>query len=87
MKYRLLSHLYTECRYFVVNGQVYGPNGDVPILVESVAAKIESPFYSVDVVQNAQGELRLVELGDGQVSSLKSSSIDWFIDALQALTE
>ncbi|MEM6599397.1 MAG: ATP-grasp domain-containing protein [Cyanobacteria bacterium P01_C01_bin.69] len=77
----------TECRYFVVNGQVYGPNGDVPILVESVAAKIESPFYSVDVVQNAQGELRLVELGDGQVSSLKSSSIDWFIDALQALTE
>jgi ATP-grasp domain, R2K clade family 3 len=33
---------------------------------------IDAPFYSVDVVENLAGELRLVELGDGQVSDKKN---------------
>lgn len=74
----------TECRYFVVNGQPFGPEGDVPPLVKLVAQTITAPFYSVDIVANTQGDLRLVELGDGQVSSVKNGSLAWFINVLQA---
>jgi len=75
----------TECRYFVVNGQPYGSEGDVPELVKQIANTITAPFYSVDVIASTQGELRLVEIGDGQVSSRKNGSLDWFIDVLRAL--
>mgnify|MGYP001793755242 CR=1 FL=1 len=75
----------TECRYFVVNGQAYGPDGSVPELVNQIAKTITAPFYSVDVVTNTEGDLRLVEIGDGQVSSRKNGSIDWFITVLCGL--
>ncbi|MEW3697670.1 ATP-grasp domain-containing protein, partial [Pseudomonas aeruginosa] len=43
----------------------------VPPLVEQVAQRIDCPFFSVDVVESTSGELRLMELGDGQVSDRK----------------
>lgn len=77
--------LETERRYFVANGQSFGPEGSVPELVKLVASTITAPFYSVDVVASKQGELRLVEIGDGQVSAVKNGSLDWFITVLSAL--
>lgn len=72
----------SEVRYFVFNGKPYSPNGIVPPLVNAVAARHKAPFYSVDVVQRADGELRLIEIGDGQVSDRKSWGAAIFCRAL-----
>jgi hypothetical protein len=65
----LLPH--TEERYFVLAGTAYARDGIVPDLVNSIASVIESPFFSVDTVLSEVGTLRLIELGDGQVSDRK----------------
>lgn len=74
----------TEQRYFVVRGVAYGPSGEVPKLVQTIARTINAPFYSVDVIENLAGELRLVELGDGQVSDKKNWSVSQFLDVISA---
>lgn len=61
----------TERRYFVLHGQAYGVTSEVPELVTECARLIDSPFFSVDVVFRSDGVLRVVELGDGQVSDRK----------------
>ncbi len=61
----------TEERYFVLNGKAYSPDGKVPPLVSEISKIHPAPFYSVDVIQRSDGVLRLVELGDGQVSDKK----------------
>ncbi|MDO2128204.1 ATP-grasp domain-containing protein, partial [Escherichia coli] len=43
----------------------------VPPRVEQEAQRIDCPFFSVDVVESTNGELRLMELGDGQASDRK----------------
>ena len=60
----------TERRYFVVDGVAHVASGDVPPIVHKCAKRLRSRFYSVDVVQRTDGELRIVEVGDGQVSDL-----------------
>lgn len=60
----------TERRYFVLDGVPHAPTGDVPSIVHECAKRLRSRFYSVDVVQRADGQLRIVEVGDGQVSDL-----------------
>lgn len=62
----------SEIRYFVFNGNPYSPDGIVPDLVSEIAKKIDAPFYSVDIARRKDGVLRLIELGDGQVSDMKS---------------
>ena len=32
--------------------------------MQSVVERVHSPFYSIDVVENDDGALRLVEIGD-----------------------
>lgn len=64
----------TEERYFIFKGRPFARDGIVPTIVEEVALRVESPFFSVDIIANPQGELRLIELGDGQVSDLKKWS-------------
>jgi hypothetical protein len=60
-----------ERRYFVLGGTPHAAAGDaVPPVVETVARRIPSPFFSVDVARRADGALRVVEVGDGQVSDL-----------------
>jgi hypothetical protein len=62
---------HTERRYFVLDGTAFAPDeGLVPEIVCEVASRIPSPFFSVDVVHRADGALRVVEIGDGQVSDL-----------------
>ncbi len=63
----------SEERYFVYKGKAFARDGNVPDIVQHIASRIDSPFYSVDVVLSANGTPRLMELGDGQVSDRK----DW----------
>ena len=75
----------TEQRYFVVRGVPYSPNEDMPELVQAVAKAVDAPFYSVDVAENLAGELRLVELGDGQVSDRKTWPVSKFMEVIAAI--
>ena len=68
----------SERRYFVLEGKVFSAAGQVPELVQSVVEKVHSPFYSIDVIENDDGALRLVEVGDGQVSDIKEWSPESF---------
>lgn len=61
----------SEERYFVFRGRALAREGQPPVLVETLAERIDSPFFSVDLVRSEEGSLRLVELGDGQVSDRK----------------
>lgn len=70
----------SEIRYFVIHGRPYGPDPSVavPGIVNTCAERIPSPFFSVDVARRADGELRVVEIGDGQVSDLVGWAADRF---------
>ncbi len=43
---------------------------EIPEIVGECAKRINSKFFSVDVIERADGEMRVVEIGDGQVSDL-----------------
>lgn len=67
----------SEIRHFCINGKVFGPlveSSAEIAFAQSIARYINSPFFSVDVATNTDGNLRLVEIGDGQVSDLVG---DW----------
>jgi hypothetical protein len=69
----------SEQRYFVLHGVSHSSNGEpIPAIVQSCAERIASPFFSVDVVRRSDGMLRIVEIGDGQVSGLVGWSPDTF---------
>ena len=72
----------SEVRYFVFNGKPYSPNGVIPAMVVEIAARHKTPFFSVDVVQRIDGEFRLIEIGDGQVSDRKNWEAGVFCKAL-----
>jgi hypothetical protein len=74
----------TEERYFVFNGKAFSRDGEVPPLVETVSRQIDSPFFSVDTVLRSDGELRVVELGDGQVSDRKHWPVGTFLEIFSA---
>lgn len=73
----------TEERYFVLNRKAFSRDGNVPVLVAEVAERVSSPFFSVDTVLDASGQLRLIELGDGQVSDRKKWTPAQFAAMLQ----
>jgi len=81
---RRFEHLLpdTEERYFVFNGQAHAREGSAPPLVHELAARIESPFFSVDLVSSESTGLRLIELGDGQVSDRKKWPAERFASML-----
>jgi hypothetical protein len=62
----------SETRYFVLRGVGYAASDadPVPEVVRWCAERVPSPFFSVDVVRRRDGQLRVVEVGDGQVSDL-----------------
>lgn len=64
--------LETEKRYFVIQGKSFAPllDEEIPEIVEECAKRIDSKFFSVDVVERRDGCKRVVEIGDGQVSDL-----------------
>lgn len=72
-------HPDSEERYFVFQGHAFACDGRVPALVEEIAQRIHSPFFSVDLARDAHGADRLIELGDGQVSDRKRWPVERFI--------
>ncbi|HSX89862.1 MAG TPA: ATP-grasp domain-containing protein [Pseudomonas sp.] len=74
----------TERRYFVLNGKPYAAAGNVPNIVNVCAQIIRSPFFSVDVVLRSDDVIRVVELGDGQVSDRKEWEAERFAQMLRA---
>ncbi|MEM7799907.1 MAG: ATP-grasp domain-containing protein [Chloroflexota bacterium] len=72
----------TEERFFVFKGKPHAPSGDIPSLVLKIAEQIDSPFYSIDTIKREDGELRLVEIGDGQVSDKKRWPLERFVKML-----
>ena len=63
-----------EERYFILNGEIRGVLNREPEMetLNSVAKRIDSPLFSVDIAYDSYGRTRLVEI-DGQVSDLS----DW----------
>jgi hypothetical protein len=62
----------TEKRYFVLFGTPFAalPNEEIPEIVYECSKRIQSPFFSVDVIQRRDSIKRIVEIGDGQVSDI-----------------
>jgi hypothetical protein len=69
----------SERRYFVLNGVGYA--GGAPDVVRACAERVCSSFFSVDVARRRDGALRVVEIGDGQVSDL----VGWSAAAFASL--
>lgn len=61
----------SEIRYFSLNGTIMTPTGSVPDIVNKINSKIDSKFFSIDIIKDKSGKDWLVEIGDGQVSDLK----------------
>ena len=78
----------TEQRYFVLRGKphCFSPTDKIPDIVFECAKRIDSQFFSVDVIHRADGKLRIVEIGDGQVSDLVGWSVQRFIDMWETVT-
>ncbi|GKX54647.1 hypothetical protein SOASR030_07590 [Leminorella grimontii] len=72
----------TERRYFSFQGNVHAADNCIPEPVTEIARQIDSPFFSIDMVANDSGELRLVEIGDGQVSDIKEWPVNLFVQML-----
>ena len=72
----------TEQRYFVIHRTPYASQSEtaIPTCVAVAAERIQSPFFSVDVVQRADGLERIVEIGDGQVSDLSGWTVERFAE-------
>jgi hypothetical protein len=69
----------TEERYFVFRGTAFARDGVIPQLATQISGLIDSPFYSIDLVQSVTGTSRLIELGDGQVSDVKRWPVTEFV--------
>lgn len=73
----------TERRYFILDGVPHAATGQVPPIVLDCIKRLQSRFYSVDVVQRTDGHLRIVEVGDGQVSDLVGWARGEFAEVLK----
>jgi hypothetical protein len=62
----------SEQRYFVLHGVGYDASEGTPVadIVRQCAERVPSKFFSVDIARRSDGVLRVVEVGDGQVSDL-----------------
>jgi ATP-grasp domain, R2K clade family 3 len=72
----------TEQRYFVIDGKVFAADrtATIPAIAIDCAGRIKSRFFSIDIIDRQDGVKRIVEIGDGQVSSLVGWSVDRFVE-------
>jgi hypothetical protein len=79
----------SEKRYFVRAGVPFAPLPEEPIpeLVRIAATRMPSPFFSVDIARRSDDILRVVEVGDGQVSDLVGWTASEFVRIWQPATE
>ena len=65
----------TEERFFIFNNEVIANKG-IPTIINEIVKKLNhSGLYTIDIVKCKNNEYKLVEVGDGQVSSLKENKI------------
>ena len=84
-----------EYRVFVFKGEIliadnyWSENEEVNISedeyvwIESIASKIESNFVTIDLARKTDGNLIIMEMGDGQVSGLQQMDTYEFYGAFQ----
>lgn len=72
----------TERRFFIVDKVPHSASSDTPAIVNECAQRLRSRFYSVDVIERDDGQLRIVEVGDGQVSDLVGWTPEQFASVL-----
>jgi ATP-grasp domain, R2K clade family 3 len=71
----------SERRYFVFDGLATSADSALtPFIVQECANRISSRFYSVDVAERVDGVLRIIEIGDGQVSDLAGWDVSHFAE-------
>lgn len=72
----------SEQRYFVIDGKVFAsePTATIPAIALDCAARIKSRFFSIDTIDRQDGVKRIVEIGDGQVSSLVGWTTERFVE-------
>jgi hypothetical protein len=76
----------TERRFFVLNGKPFSADDDaIPTVVSVAAQRVASPFFSVDVAERRDGILRIIEIGDGQVSDRKHWPAARFVQMLASI--
>jgi len=63
----------------LVKTAVYANMADFYGVVEKCAARIDSNFFTIDVVLRKDGVVRVVEIGDGQVSDLVGWDVESFV--------
>jgi len=73
----------SEDRHFVIRGRAFSRTGSPPKSVVAAAERIASPFFTVDTAVRTDEVVRIVELGDGQVSDLK----EWAAERLLVLLQ
>lgn len=76
----------SEQRYFVLKGRPFSADEVVPSIVSTCAERIASPFFSVDIARRTDGTLRIIELGDGQVSDRKEWTAEQVVRMLESVT-
>ncbi len=72
----------SEKRYFVINNTVFSPiaSETIPDIAYRCAERLSMPFFSVDIAERADGQLRVIEVGDGQVSDLVGWTTERFAE-------
>lgn len=84
---RAYEEFANEKRLFCVNGTVYSHDGsEIPQIIKGIATRIASPFFSIDIGHNnVTGDVRIIEMGDGQVSDRKEWDIPTFVKLLEKI--
>ncbi len=72
----------TDRRYFIINGRSFAADRStsIPAIVTECARRIDSKFFSIDLIERRDGTLRVVEIGDGQVSGLVGWTTERFAE-------
>jgi hypothetical protein len=75
----------TEERYFSFRDRVFGrTDSKIPPQIAIIAQRMNLPFISIDVAEREDGALRLIEIGDGQVSDRKKWDLRRFANMVCA---
>lgn len=69
----------TEKRFFIMDSIPCSMDAEIPDIVSECTRRIQSRFFSVDIVKRRDGVLRIVEIGDGQVSDLVGWTPEYFV--------
>jgi hypothetical protein len=77
----------SEQRYFVIKQKIFAVDRDreIPNIVIECSQRIKSNFFSIDLINSHDGNQRIVEIGDGQVSDLVGWSIARYLEIWQEI--